>query len=81
MRLAGPVDREFAAIAGQLCLAAWMVGLLIEASCVLVGPPRPAVAAAVGNTTALSTAPSRGAAPVIVATRPPVVRASTVAQP
>ena len=73
LRPARRVDREFAAIAAQLCLAAWMLGLLIEASCVLVGPPRPAVAAAVSSPTALSSAPSRSAASV--------ARASTVAQP
>ena len=80
-RRARRIDQEFAAIAGQLCLAAWMIGLLTEASCVLVGPPRPAVAAVVGTTTASQRAPRRGAAPVIIAAPPPVVRASTVVQP
>jgi hypothetical protein len=80
-RRARRIDQEFAAIAGQLCLAAWMIGLLIESSCVLVGPPRPAVAAVVGTTTASQSAPSLGAAPVTVAAPPPVVRASTLARP
>jgi len=75
------VDQEFAAMAGQLCLAAWMIGLLIESSCVVVGPLRPAVAAVVGTTTASQSAPSRGAAPVTVAAPPPVVRTSTIAKP
>ena len=58
----GRSRREFASMAAQLGLAAWMIGALLESSCV-PALPRPTAAQALGLTTVVSASERPAAAP------------------